>query len=170
MVTGERYLALLRARINMGTCGGFAGEIERDTIIMAERTIVYDIINQIGDTESTIRKFTTEIDNSWIEEPYPLPVKKATIVSGDRDLRPKDIPLLKEKYNAIVGDWESGGIAYVCKKNNVKLLILRGVSDLVSKNDGEAYNGSRVVWVESAERIMRILISSLPDWLKKYQE
>lgn len=156
--------------INMGTCGGFSGEIERDEIIMAERTVVYDIINQIGDTDSTIREFTTEIDTCWIKEPYPIPVFKGTIVSGDRDLRPEDIPMLKEKYNAKVADWESGGIAYVCNKNGIQLLILRGVSDLVGISGGEAYNGTRVVWVESAERIMRKLIASLPEWLKKYQE
>jgi adenosylhomocysteine nucleosidase len=156
--------------INMGTCGGFHGEIERDTIIMATRTIVYDIINQIGDTDSTIKTFTTEIDTSWIKEPYPFPVYKGTIVSGDRDLRPEDIPMLKEKYDAKVGDWESGGIAYVCNKNGKRLLILRGVSDLVGSSGGEAYNGTRVVWVEAAEGIMKKLINSLPIWLKKYNE
>jgi adenosylhomocysteine nucleosidase len=153
----------------MGTCGGFSGEIKRNAIIMAERTVVYDISNQIGDTDSSIRKFTTEIDNSWITKPYPLPVIKANIVSGDRDLRSEDIPILKKKYDAKVGDWESGGIAYVCSKNGVRLLILRGVSDLVGQSGGEAYNGTRVVWAESAERIMRKLIASLPEWLKKYQ-
>jgi adenosylhomocysteine nucleosidase len=156
--------------INMGTCGGFSGEIERYTIVMAERAIVYDIINQIGDTDSTIREFTTEIDTSWIKEPYPIPVYKGTIVSGDRDLHPGDVPMLKEKYHAKVGDWESGGIAYVCNKNGVRLLILRGVSDLVGSSGGEAYNGTRVVWIESAEIIMRKLIASLPEWLKKFQE
>ena len=33
--------------INLGTCGGFEGLIERGTIIMAEKTIVYDIIEQM---------------------------------------------------------------------------------------------------------------------------
>jgi nucleoside phosphorylase len=78
--------------------------------------------------------------------------------------------MLKEKYNAKVGDWESGGIAYICNKNGVRLLILRGVSDLVAPFGGEAYNGTRVLWVESVEIIMRKLIASLPKWLKKYQE
>ena len=64
-----------------------------------------------------------------------------------------------------MGDWESASIAYVCKKNNVKLLILRGVSDLVGPDGGDAY-GARVIWVEAAERIMKMLFKSLPDWLE----
>jgi adenosylhomocysteine nucleosidase len=156
--------------INMGTCGGFQGEIERNQVVLADRAVVYDIINQIGDSDSTIQHFTTSIDVSWIKEPYPIPVFKGTIVSGDRDLRPEDVPMLKEKYGAKVGDWESGGIAYVCNKNGVRVLILRGVSDLVGPSGGEAYDGTRVVWVEAAERIMRKLFVSLPDWLETVQE
>src|SRR5690348_3708254 len=29
--------------INLGTCGGFEGEVERNEIILADRTIIYDI-------------------------------------------------------------------------------------------------------------------------------
>jgi adenosylhomocysteine nucleosidase len=32
---------------NLGTCGGFAGEIEKGTIILVERAIVYDIFEQM---------------------------------------------------------------------------------------------------------------------------
>jgi adenosylhomocysteine nucleosidase len=35
--------------VNLGTCGGFAGEIEKGTIILVERTIIYDIIEQMSD-------------------------------------------------------------------------------------------------------------------------
>jgi len=36
--------------VNLGTCGGFAGRIEKGAIILVERTIVYDIIEQMGDS------------------------------------------------------------------------------------------------------------------------
>ena len=86
-----------------------------------------------------------------------------------RDLIPEDVPMLREKYGAKVGDWESASIAYVCDKNKVKLLILRGVSDLVGPDGGDAY-GQRTVWVEAAERIMKTLFKSLPDWLARFKE
>jgi len=156
--------------VNMGTCGGFMGEVKRDEVVLADKTVVYDIISQIGDTDSAIKRQATEIDLSWLKPPYPLNVIRGTIVSGDRDLRPEDIPVLKAKYGAKVGDWESGSIAYVCKKNCVKLLILRGVSDLVGPEGGEAYDGSKVIWIEAAEGIMRGLLASLPMWLGLYRE
>jgi len=154
--------------VNLGTCGGFRGEVEQYQVALADKTVPYDIINQIGESDSAINRLTTEIDLSWLKEPYPIPVVKGTIVSGDRDLIPKDVPKLREKYGAKVGDWESASIAYVCDKNNVKLLILRGVSDLVGPDGGDAY-GQRTVWVEAAERIMKTLFKSLPDWLALYQ-
>ena len=155
--------------VNLGTCGGFRGEIEQYQVALANKTAPYDIINQIGDPDSAINRLTTEIDLSWLKEPYPSPVVRGTIVSGDRDLIPEDVPKLRDKYGAKVGDWESASIAYVCDKNNVKLLILRGVSDLVGPDGGDAY-GQRVVWVEAAERIMKTLFKSLPDWLALYKE
>jgi len=149
--------------VNLGTCGGFEGDVERDTVIMVDRAVVYDIINQIGDTDEVIARLTTEIDLGWVTEP-PIPVTRATIVSGDRDLLPEDIPRLRERYGARVGDWESGAIAWVCSRNGTRLLILRGVSDLVGASGGEAY-GNRAAWVEAAERIVTRLVASLPGWL-----
>jgi adenosylhomocysteine nucleosidase len=156
--------------VNIGTCGGFRGHIERNQIVMPDKAVVYDIISQIGDPDEHFQFFTTEIDNSWIKKPYPIQVETGTIVSGDRDLQPEDIPMLNEKFGARCGDWESGGIAFVCARNKTKLLILRGVSDLVGPEGGEAYDGTKVIWIEAAERIMRRIIASLPDWLSRYQE
>ena len=155
--------------VNLGTCGGFRGEIERDQIVLADKTVPYDIINQMGEADSSIERLTTVIDLSWLREPYPIPVLQGTIVSGDRDLIPDEVHMLRDKYGARVGDWESASIAYVCDKNKVKLLILRGVSDLVGPDGGDAY-GARVEWVVAAEGIMKTLFKSLPDWLKLFQE
>jgi nucleoside phosphorylase len=55
----------------------------------------------------------------------------SVLVSADSDLVPSEISQLNIGYTAIAGDRESGAIAYVCLRNNKKLLILRGVSDLI---------------------------------------
>ena len=130
--------------INLGTCGGFAGEIEKYTIILVEKTIVYDIIEQMGDFDEHIAHYTTEIDLSWLAEPYAQDVTRTLMVSGDRDLIVDEIPLLKDRYGAIAGDWESGAIAWVAAQNNVRCLILRGVTDLVGLDGGEAYDNLSV--------------------------
>lgn len=151
--------------INLGTCGGFAGKIDRNTIVLVDRTIVYDIYEQMGDLDSHIAWYTTNLDLSWLGEPFPLPVKKCLLVSGDRDLDPKEISRLAQQYGAVAGDWESGAIAYVAARNNKRCLILRGVSDLVDERGSDAY-GDLDLFARAARAIMQGLVNSLPGWLQ----
>jgi len=152
--------------INLGTCGGFKGCISQGEIILVERTIVYDIIEQMGDFDAHIAHYSTDLDLSWLKVEPPLAVIRTVLVSGDRDLLIQDIPWLKQKFGAVAGDWESGAIAWVAKRNSVRCLILRGVTDLVGEGGGEAYNGNIQVFHDNAVVIMRRLIESLPGWLK----
>lgn len=153
--------------VNLGTCGGFEGEIERGTIILVERTIVYDIVEQMGDYDAHIAHYTTDLDLSWLGENYPQDVRRTLLVSGDRDLLVADIPRLKARFGAVAGDWESGAIAYVAACNNTRCLILRGVTDLVGSSGGEAYEGGIHIFVEGTREILRRLIHSLPAWIAK---
>lgn len=150
--------------VNLGTCGGFEGEIEKGTIILVERTIVYDITEMMSDYDAAIAHYTIDLDLSWLGENYPHPVHRALLVSGDRDLQIEDIPHLKTRFGAVAGDWESGAIAYVAARNNVRCLILRGVTDLVGASGGEAY-GKIEVFVESTTRVMSQLVAALPEWI-----
>jgi adenosylhomocysteine nucleosidase len=153
--------------VNLGTCGGFEGEIDKGAIILAERTIVYDIVEQMLDPQAAIAHFTTDIDLAWLGENYPMKVRRTLLVSGDRDLIPQDIPRLKTEFGAAAGDWESGAIAYVAHRNHMRCLILRGVTDLVGSRGGEAYAGNIHVFIQGATEIMRRLMDSLPAWIAK---
>lgn len=154
--------------INLGTCGGLEGIIHRGDIVLVDKTLIYDIYELMGDPDSHIKYYTTEIDLSWLKEPFPLPVIRSLLVSGDRDLFVSEIGHLQEKYGAVAGDWESGAIAWVANKNNTPCLILRGVTDLVGVNGGEAYQGKVNIFHENTEKVMNILVSSLPGWLLQY--
>jgi len=154
--------------VNLGTCGGFADRIKTGTIILVERTLVYDIIEQMGDGAEAIEHYASSLDLSWLAEPYPQPVLRGLLVSADRDIIVEDIPMLIEKYNAVAADWESGAIAWVAKKNNTRLLILRAVTDLVGGDGGEAY-GNIELFHERTREVMRVLIEQLPDWLNLIQ-
>ncbi len=90
------------------------------------------------------------------------------MVSADRDLLPDEIQGLQTRYGAAVGDWESGAIAWVAALNHTPLLILRGVTDLVSISGGEAY-GNSTFFTESAKKIMERLVKTLPGWIKLWQ-
>jgi adenosylhomocysteine nucleosidase len=152
--------------INLGTCGGFEGKIQRGDIILVDRTIIYDILEAMGDSKEAINDYSTSIDLSWLKEPYPTKVTKTTLVSADQDLQPDQIEKLKKEYNAIAGDWESGAIAYVASKNKTKVLILRGVTDLVSSTKGEAY-GNFELFAQRTEEVMKKLFLDLPKWVEQ---
>jgi adenosylhomocysteine nucleosidase len=150
--------------VNLGTCGGFTGQIDKGEIILVDKTIVYDIYEQMGDLEEHIAHYTSHIDLDWLPQPYPTSVRRALLVSGDRDLLVEDIPVLISRYSAIAGDWESGAIAWVAARNHTRLIILRGVTDLVDSQGSAAY-GNLDYFDQAAYQIMQKLIQILPDWL-----
>jgi adenosylhomocysteine nucleosidase len=154
--------------INLGTCGGFEGEVQRNEIIMADRTIIYDIVEAMGDSKEAIADYSTAIDLNWLGKNYPVTVRKTLLVSADKDLKPEEINFLKKEYHAVAGDWESGAIAYTAGKNHKKVLILRGVTDLVGAQKGEAY-GNINLFAERTEKIMKKLFDELPLWIKHMQ-
>ncbi len=150
--------------VNLGTCGGFQGRIEQGIIILVERTIIYDILEQMTDPEGAIEFYSTTLDLSWLPRLTPSPVLRGHLVSADRDIVREDIPMLIEKYDAVAADWESGAIAWVAQRNRQKLLILRGVSDLVGEEGDEVY-GEYQLFTARAKEILRRLIEVLPRWL-----
>jgi adenosylhomocysteine nucleosidase len=159
--------------INLGTCGGFEGRIARGTIILVNKTIVYDIIEQMAEPEEALKHYSTEMDLSWLADDGPLTIDhgqssvvRGLLVSADRDILPGDIPMLVEKHAAVAADWESGAIAWVAKRYGVRCLILRGVTDLVGASGGEAY-GDIGVFHENTKAVMKNLIEQLPDWLQR---
>ncbi len=153
--------------VNLGTCGGIAGEVERGTIILAERTLVYDVFDLMSDGQAEVAHYATDLDLTWLPADESQVVQRSLLVSADRDLAPADIDRLKVNFGAVAADWESGAIAYVAARNQTPCLILRGVSDLVGPGGGEAYDGSRHVFVENAQQVMTGLLEALPEWLER---
>lgn len=148
--------------VNLGTCGGFEGVMNQGDVILVERTMVYDIVELMGDLDIS-NYYASSLDLGWLADPPPHPVRRALIASADSDLPPSKIPLLKVK-GAVAADWESAALAWVARKNNARLLILRGVSDIVNETEGEAYDNIEI-FNERAKDIMKMLIAQLPDWL-----
>jgi adenosylhomocysteine nucleosidase len=148
--------------VNLGTCGGLEGLVNQGDVILVDRTIVYDIVELMGDLD-IVSYYASSLDLSWLAEPYPHPVRRGLIASADSDLPPEKISSLKEQ-GAVAGDWESAALAWVAQKNGARLLILRAVSDLVNEQQGEAYNNIDI-FVERTKVLMRKLFDQLPDWL-----
>ena len=157
--------------INLGTCGGFDGAIARGTIVLATRTVVYDIVEQMGDYDEALAHYTTDLASFW-PDGYALPhadvcpdVCRTVLVSADRDILPADIPDLRARFSAVAADWESGAIAWVAQRNRLPCLILRGVTDLVGAGGGEAY-GDLNTFTRATATVMRRLLDNLPEWIR----
>ncbi len=150
--------------LNLGTCGGFAGDVAAGTLLLANFTLVYDIVEQMGNPDEALAHYAKEIDLSWLRGPLPLPVQRELLVSADRDIVSAEIADLRARFGAIAADWESGAIAHVAARNGVRCLILRGVTDLVSASAGEAY-GRPELFVARTEALMIRLLATLPEWL-----
>jgi adenosylhomocysteine nucleosidase len=154
--------------INLGTCGGFEGSIEKGEIILVEKTIVYDIIEQMGDAAEAIADYTADLDIKWAGDELPYKTRRGLLLSADRDIVKEELKSLKQNYQGIAADWESGAIAWVANKNNTPALILRGVSDTVSEIRAEAYEGD-YAFEKGTELVMRKLVDQLPLWVNKWQ-
>ena len=111
--------------INLGTCGGFKGHIEKGMFIVATDTVVYDIVEQMLDPTEAINFYHTQLDLTWMQQPVTDPEFRGLLLSADRDLIIDDIADLRSKYDAVAADWESGAIAWVATRNNVPCVIVQ---------------------------------------------
>ena len=152
--------------INLGTCGGVEGRIERFSIVAVERVIIYDIHEAMGDSQEAIDWYSTALP---LPAQLPPGVIRATMYSADRDLTPPGLREIDARYKPVVADWESGAIAWVAHRNHVPLLILRGVTDLVSLKQAEA-QGNLELFQKNTLRVMRNLWTNLPHFLESLRQ
>ena len=154
-----------RLIVNLGTCGGFEGSVRVGDVVLAVKTVIYDIVEMMGDAGAAIADYATVPDLSWLRRPCPVRIVESTLVSADRDLQPADVARLRAAYGAVAGDWETGAIAWTAARTKTPCLILRAVSDIVSPRGDEAY-GNLALFEERTRTIMGRLLDALPAWIE----
>ena len=156
-----------RVLINLGTAGGFASDVKVGDVVLVTKTTIYDIYEAMGDAAETIADYATTIDTSHWPARLASRVHAGPIVSGDRDLIPSEVNKLHETYKASVGDWESGAIALVGRKNHVPVIILRAVTDVLDADHPSPTTGDMAAWQRETEIVMQTLVElageALPD-------
>jgi adenosylhomocysteine nucleosidase len=150
--------------INLGTCGGLEDKTRVGEILLVDKTLVYDIYERMGDPAQAIAQYTTQIDLSYLSEPFPQVVRRSLLVSADQDIDPDLVHKLVDDFGAVAADWESGAIAWTAHMNEVPCLILRAVSDLVDPLGGEIYESEE--FKDRAESVMLPLLRALPNWIR----
>jgi adenosylhomocysteine nucleosidase len=150
--------------VNIGTCGGFGARKVGD-IVLASETTIYDIVEMMGDPDEAIADYRTAIDTAVWPARLAGKVVRGPLVSGDRDLDPAAIAGLAAKYHASAGDWESGAIAWVAAHNHTRVLILRGVSDVIDAQGGDPTYHAPGAWEKASIAVMASLVALLGDAL-----
>ena len=131
--------------------------------MLARATTIYDIYAAMGDADEAIAEFKTTLDTSrW---PARSKVHVEPLVSADRDLIPAEIGMLRAKYDAGAGDWESGAIAYVATKNHTRVVILRGVTDVLDEAYADPTYNNVALWQQETVKVMATLLALAADAL-----
>jgi adenosylhomocysteine nucleosidase len=147
--------------INLGTCGGVEGRMQRLERLIVNRTVVYDIHEAIGDSSEAIADYSTKIDLDWLGDQFPLRHRRAAMYSADRDLVASAVADLTRRFpDVVAADWESASIARVAARRQTRVLILRAASDLVSEKYGEAA-GNLTLFQNNAATTMGLLLDDL---------
>ncbi len=142
-----------RLLVNLGTCGGFRGAVARGQVLLVKDTLVYDIHERMGDSQEALDHYATKLDPELWPRGQRAGLRMERLISADRDIDPTEIPELVRRFGAVAADWESAAIAFVAARNKTPLAILRGVSDLVGPEGGEAY-GDLAQFEAGSQRIM----------------
>jgi len=151
--------------VNLGTCGGFAGERKVGDVVLASETIIYDVVELMGDPDEAIEDFHTRLDTRRWPARLASRVTAAPLISADRDLDPAAVAALHTRFHASAGDWESGAIAWVATHNHVPVIILRGVTDVVDAVGGDPTYHAPGAWERETATVMASLISLLGEAL-----
>lgn len=121
----------LKKIIVLGTCGGVDRKYNQYDIIIPNKAVQYDCT--VRETESLIKeRFNVEIDLSELKINYNTGI----IGTADKPLVMWNDYLILKDNNITIADTEAAGIAYVCKMNNIKVLIIKGITDFPTNENG----------------------------------
>ncbi|HEY0483442.1 MAG TPA: 5'-methylthioadenosine/S-adenosylhomocysteine nucleosidase [Kofleriaceae bacterium] len=151
--------------VNLGTCGGFGGERKVGDIVLATDTIIYDIVERMGDPDEAIEDFHTRLDTARWPARLAGRVVRAPLISADGDLDPAAVTALHARFHTGAGDWESGAIAWVASHNHTPVLILRGVTDVIDAAGDDPTYHAPGAWERASIAVMASLIALLGDAL-----
>jgi len=145
------------------------GLVDIYDVILAEETVIYDIIESMSSYQDAIDHYSVKPDLDWLGSDLPFEVKRLKQYSGDRDIRPEDVSGILRDFGAVVADWESGAFAWVCDRNKRDWLVIRVVTDLVNDREGEAL-GNAELWRQRTREVMPKLLEHVPWLVERYRK
>ncbi|MED1865785.1 permease [Fictibacillus nanhaiensis] len=160
-VGGNQYMISkfnLTKVIVTGTCAGIDEKFSNLDIFVPHRAVQYDCT--VKEIEPLIKQsFIVNIDLSK----YGNDFYSGTIATADKAVVMwKDYLELKEN-KVTIADTEAGAIAYICKKNHVDCIIIKGISDFPTdetNTDKFESNMEQInVYLENTPKVMNKIFS-----------
>ena len=150
----------------LGTCGGVSEKLHVFDIVMASKTVQYECLDLMGEAGNRFYSpMITDLDNNWIDSSnLNKDIITGIIGTGDRDLDYQTAESLR-KENILVVDWESGAISKICEINNIKCLVLRGITDMPVSSDQSDREQQTNDYRENTYKVMKKLVSLLPAFI-----
>ncbi|KDN59425.1 MULTISPECIES: 5'-methylthioadenosine/S-adenosylhomocysteine nucleosidase family protein [Exiguobacterium] len=107
-----------------GTCAGIDDTFDPLDIFVPHRAVQYDCT--VKEVEPLIKpSFIVDIELTNYGEDYLT----GTIATADRAVVMWNDYLELKGHDITIADTEAGAIAYICKKNDVECIIVKGISD-----------------------------------------
>ncbi len=166
-VGGNQYMI---SRFNLtkvivaGTCAGIDDAFSNLDIFVPDKAVQYDCT--VKEVEPFIKQsFIVDIDLSK----YGNDFNTGIIGTADKAVVMwKDYLELKEN-QITIADTEASAIAYICKKNDVECIIIKGISDFPtdeSNSDKFVSNKEQInVYLENTPKVMNKIFG---EYLKKF--
>lgn len=155
-VGGNQYMIAkfdLTKVIVAGTCAGIDDTFSNLDIFVPDKAVQYDCT--VKEIEPLIKpSFIVDIDLSK----YGNDFYTGTIGTADKAVVMwKDYLELKEN-KVIIADTEAGAIAYICKKNDVECIIIKGISDFPNEESNSERFKSNIeqinIYIEHTPKVM----------------
>ncbi len=166
-VGGNQYMIStfhLTKVIVVGTCAGIDDRFSNLDVFVPHVAVQYDCT--VKEIEPLIKQsFIVEMDLSKYEKDFYT----GTIATADKAVVMwKDYLELKEN-NITIADTEAGAIAYICKKNDVECIIIKGISDFPTDERNADKFESNIeqinVYLENTPKVMNKIYG---EYLKRF--
>lgn len=154
-VGGNQYMLArfpLQKVLVIGTCAGIDEQFEILDILIPDRAVQYDCT--VKEVEPLLKpSFIVEIDV------LKYGIKgKGTIGTADRAVVMWNDYLELQANNITIADTEAAAIAYICRKNAVECIIIKGISDVPKDEtdlDPLQSNQEQInVYIENTPKVM----------------
>ena len=142
--------------IVVGTCAGVDKKYNALDIVLPSKAVQYDCT--VKEIEPLIREsFTVKLENDCENNSCVIGTADKAVVMW------KDYIELRDN-NITVADTEAAAIAYVCKVNNVRCVIVKGISDFpieeIENNTNEAFDNQYETFIKNIPIIMNEIYSN----------